>query len=49
MVLDVGVAGPTWGFRVGGPSALRYFLTVARLIRNSRSIAGSDIPLRLAF
>ena len=49
MVPDVGVAGPIRDCRVGGPSAPRYFLTVARLMRNSRSIALNDIPLRLAF
>ena len=49
MVSDDGVAGPTQGRRVGGPWASRYFLTVALWIPNSRSIARSDIPLRLAF
>ena len=49
MVSDVDVAGPTQGRRDGGPSESRYFLTVALWIPNSRSIARSDIPLRLAF
>ena len=35
--------------RPGGPSASMYFLMVALWIRNSLSIARSDIPLRLAF
>ena len=47
--LDEDVVGPAQGRRVGGPSASRYFLTVALWIPNSRSIARSDIPLRLAF
>ena len=49
MVSDEDVVGPAQGRRVGGPSASRYFLTVALWIPNSRSIARSDIPLRLAF
>ena len=49
MVSDEDVVGPAQGRRVGGPSAFRYFLTVALWIPNSRSIARSDIPLRLAF
>ena len=49
IVSNVGVAGPTRGCRVGGPSAPRYFLTVARLIRNSRSIDRNDFPLAPGF
>ena len=49
MVSDDDGVGPAQGRRVGGPSASRYFLTVALWIPNSRSIARSDIPLRLAF
>ena len=50
MVSDDGVAATT--ARVcpfGGPSASMYFFMVALWIPNSRSIARSDIPLRLAF
>ena len=46
MVSDDDGVGPAQGRRVGGPSASRYFLTVALWIPNSRSIARSDIPLR---
>ena len=49
MVSDDDVVGPAQGCCVGGPSAARYFLMVALWIPNSRSIALSDIPLRLAF
>ena len=49
MVSDEDVVGPAQGRCVGGPSASRYFLTVALWIPNSRSIARSDISLRLAF
>ena len=49
MVSDVDPVGPAQGCCVGGPSAARYFLMVALWIPNSRSIALSDIPLRLAF
>ena len=45
MVSDVDVAGPTQGRRVGGPSASKYFLTVALWIPNSRSIART-LPLK---
>ena len=47
MVADDDVVGPARGSCAGGPSASRYFLMVR--IPNSRSIALSDIPLRLAF
>ena len=40
---------PAWSCRVGEPSASMYFLMVALWIPNSRSIARSDMPLRLAF
>ena len=50
MVSDDGVAATTARVcRVGGPSASVYFFMVALWIPNSRSIARSDIPLRLAF
>ena len=49
MVSDDDVEGPSQACRVGGLSAARYFLMVALWIPNSRSIALSDIPLRLAF
>ena len=49
MVSDDDVEGPSQACRVGGPSVARYFLMVALWIPNSRSIALSDIPLRLAF
>ena len=49
MVSDEDVVGPAQGRRVGGPSASRYFLTVALWIPNSRSIARSDIPLAPGF
>ena len=49
IVSDDDVEGPSQACRVGGPSAARYFLMVALWIPNSRSIALSDIPLRLAF
>ena len=49
MVSDVDPVGPAQGCCVGGLSAARYFLMVALWIPNSRSIALSDIPLRLAF
>ena len=49
MVSDDDGVGPAQGRRVGGPSASRYFLTVALWIPNSRPIARSDIPLRRAF
>ena len=49
MVSDDDSVGPAQGRRFGGPSASRYFLTVALWIPNSRSIARSDIPLRRAF
>ena len=49
MVSDDDGVVPAQGRRVGGPSASRYFLTVALWIPNSRSIARSDIPLRRAF
>ena len=49
MVSDADIVGPARGGRVGGPSESRYFLTVARLIPKSRSIARSDMPLRRAF
>ena len=49
MVSDDDVVGPAQGCCVGGRSASRYFLMVALWIPNSRSIALSDIPLRLAF
>ena len=43
------IAGAARDCRVGGPSVSMYFLMVALWIPNSRSIARSDIPLRLAF
>ena len=49
MVSDDDVEGPSQACRVGGLSAARYFLMVALWIPNSRSIALSDIPSRLAF
>ena len=49
MVSDDDAVGPARDCRVGGPSASRYFLVVLRWIPNSRSIARSDIPWRLAF
>ena len=49
MVSDVDVTGSVLGLRVGGPSEPRYFLIVDLWIPKSRSIALSDIPLRLAF
>ncbi len=49
IVSDEDVVGPAQGRRVGGPSASRYFLTVALWIPNSRSIARSDIPLAPGF
>ena len=49
MVSNDDVVEPAQGCRVGGPSAARYFLMVALWIPNSRSIALSDIPLRMAF
>ena len=47
MVTDDDVEKPTRGCRVGGPSASTCFLIVLLWIPNSRSIARSDIPLRL--
>ena len=49
MVSDDDVEGPSQACRVGGLSAARHFLMVALWIPNSRSIALSDIPSRLAF
>ena len=49
MVSDDGVAGVDQVRRVGGLSASRYFLIVARLIPNSLAIPRMDSPLRSAF
>ena len=49
MVSDDDVVGPAQCRRVGGPSEPKYFLMVDLWILNSRSVALSDIPLRLAF
>ena len=49
MVTDDDVEEPTRRCRVGGLSASTYFLIVLLWIPSSRSIARSDIPLRLAF
>ena len=49
MVSDDDANGTARDCRVGGPSASMYFLMVPLWIPNSRSIARSDIPLRLAF
>ena len=49
MVSDDDVVGAARDCCVGGLSASRYFLIVALWIPNSRSIARSDNPLRLAF
>ena len=49
IVPDVGDIGTVRECRFGGPPAPRYFLMVDLWIPNSRSIARSDMPLRLAF
>ena len=49
MVSDDGVVDAMRTCRVGGLSASRYLLTVARWIPNSRAIPRMDIPLRFAF
>ena len=49
MVTDDDVEEITRRCCVGGPSASTYFLIVLLWIPSSRSIARSDIPLRLAF
>ena len=48
-VSDVDAVRAGRDLRPGGPSASMYFFMVALWIPNSRSIARSDIPLRLAF
>ena len=49
MVSDVSEMGTVRDRRLGGPPASRYLLVVDLWIPNSRSIARSDMPLRLAF
>ena len=49
MVSDVDEIGTVRDSRLGGPPASRYLLMVDLWIPSSRSMARSDMPLRLAF